>query len=187
MKNLNSASKKSIEKANLSKISALGTSKASFEIPEDVVEQACGEFIAKVIENINSKNMVVSGSITDITVEKDGDSINILAPKHLIFQSFGVNGVKNKAYNTPYSFGTGTGPSFKEFVENIKEWILAKGITYEGKLENAAYAIAKSIYNEGIEPKNLYQNEIPDLAEQIQSVIGEYSAEMVVNSIKPKP
>lgn len=211
MKNLKGASKRAIYKSNVSKLDSFGIDKAEFFDKEALtaIEQVCGDFINRVIENINKADIVVTGSITNIELETKDNALNITAPSHLVYQSRGVNGAKNNKWDTPHRFGgpKGKGPSFSEFVEAIKEWIVRKNINlrdnekYSGKetpfkntasdqnlLDKAAYAITKSIYNEGIEPKNLYEKEIPKLIEDIQNIVSDFSVQFInqVIDIKPK-
>lgn len=208
--NLKGASKKSIYKSNVDKLDSLGTDKNLLmnDVALSAIEQACGDFILRVLDNINKADIVVTGSITDITLEPTETGINVKAPAHLIYQSRGVNGAKNQKWDTPHKFGDpkGNGPSFQEFIEAIKQWIIRKNINYrdnkkysgketpfktevsdEKLLDRAAYAITKSIYNEGIEPKNLYEKEIPKLIEDVQKMVAEFAVQYFNQVIEINP
>lgn len=199
--NLKNASKKAIYKSNVSKLDSLGVSK-DVKIMDDglnAIEEACGEFIQRVLENINKADLVVTGAITDITLEPRDNGIDILAPSHLVYQSRGVSGTERK-YNTPHSYKDKMPP-----VDVIKSWIDQKGIIYRdnekysGKeapfktltddesKQKAAWAIAKTIYREGIEPKNLYENEIPKLVEDIQKLVSDFALQFINQKIDIHP
>jgi len=198
--NLKGASKKAQYKANVAKLDSIGVDKVDFyDEGLNIIEQACGDFIKRVLENINSADLVVTGSITDITLEPTETGVEIKAPAHLVYQSRGVSGTEQK-YDTPHSYKDKMPP-----VSVIREWIKTKGITYrdnekysgkkapfkeltdDQKQNSAAWAIAKSIYKNGIEPKNLYENEIPQLVEDIQKAISEFALQFVEQKININP
>jgi len=182
-KSLKDASKKSIYKSNVSRLDSLGINKEELlqDVAYSALEKACGEFILRVIENINKRRDFVStGSITDITLEPTENGIKIMAPSHLIYQSRGVSGTEKK-YNTPHSF-TNKMPPADVFIDWVKGKAIRlkdnekysrkkppfKGADPNDDLERMAWAISRSIYKKGIAPKNLYENEIPKLLEDIQ-------------------
>lgn len=72
------------------------------------------------------------------------------------FQDRGVSG-KNKKYNTPYSYTTKMPPP-----QAFDKWVVRKGIAPRGKggkftsREGLKFAIAKSIYKNGIRPSMFF-------------------------------
>ena len=173
-KNLKSASEAALIKSNLNKS---GVDKGSIEVGGiDIIEQLAGEFVVKVLENINAANLIDTGEITNIQTEVKDGSLTITAPDHLIYQSKGVSGTEVK-YNTPFSYTNKMPP-----VEMIKEWLRRKGVPQE-ELDKRAWAVSKSIYKEGITPKNLYEKELDELVIKIEEAIGEYVAQFVGETI----
>lgn len=172
-KNLSSASKAAISKANALKAASIGgteKSKYSFELSD--VEKAIGEFIERVVENINKKDVIDTGNITNITAEDTGKGFQIIAPAYLDFQSKGVNGTEVN-HNSPYSFKDG--PENAPSPKALESWSERRGLN--------AFAVSKSIQKKGITPKNLWEGEVEKLADDV----GEEIANSILGTISPKP
>jgi hypothetical protein len=176
-KSLKSASKAATTKANLAKLGSIGQSKVDFTSGSGLaaVESVIGDFIKKVINNINSANIIDTGEITNITAEVSGDGgVVVKAPAHLDYQSKGVNGTET-SHGSPYSYGDKMPP-----ISVIEAWAKRKGMENP---KQAAFAISKSIQREGITPKHLYENEIPELAKELQVEI----SKIVMDLMKTPP
>jgi len=174
MATLKSASNKVVTQNRIAQLDTFGSDIEGFIQKESlsVIENILGDFILRVKENINAQSdMVVSGKIEDITLQVNGDSVSVMAYPYLLYQDKGVNGAKVKRYNTPYAYKTKMPP-----IDDIKEWIIKKGIQTDN-VEGTAYGIARSIFNNGIKPKNIYSKEIPqmlnELNEQVSNFVGE--------------
>lgn len=182
-KSLKSASRKADLENKLNQLDNLGTSKESFEESSmSVAEYAVGEFIERIHQNIEKEGMNTTGSINDIEIRIEGNTIELYANPHLIYQDMGVNGSKVKLYDTPFSYSDKM-PPYSAF----KEWILTKNIqlkdnakyygkespfkelTEEQQVKSASFAIARKIFNEGFKPRNIYTKEIPKLMEDLES------------------
>lgn len=201
-KDLKTASKASIYRNNVKKLSTLGKSKDGFNI-NDVqgsIEKACGDFIERVLENINSiPNFVTTGKITEIFTQATETGVDIMASPHLIYQSRGVSGTETK-YDTPHSFKDKMPPA-----KVFEDWVKRKGInlrdnekyskqkapfkdlTQDDKIKSASWAIAMSIYKNGIEPKNIYEKEIPKLVEDLKKEIMDFMIQNIEQQIAINP
>ena len=76
------------------------------------------------------------------------------------FVDLGVKGKtsSNKAPNSPYKFGSGTGKK-GGLTKGINQWVKQKGFQFRGKksgkflsYDSTAYLITRSIFNKGIKP-----------------------------------
>lgn len=193
------ASKKSQMESKIALLDSIGTSKDSFsKVIKNPIETAIGDFIVRVQKNINDLGLPVTGAINDITIESDGDTINIVGNPHLIFQSRGVSGTKFKR-DTPHSYSDKRPP-----IEPIIEWIKKsnkvsinedkfggtvkfKELTDDEKIKKVAWAISTKIFQEGIAPKNIYEKEIPKLIEDIQKQIVDFSVQYINQQIAIEP
>lgn len=152
----------------------------------DSMEVAIGDFISRIIDNIDravgktGEPLINTGEITNISAEKEGNTWVIRAPRQFFYQSEGVSGTETK-YNTPYAF---SGNSQAVNVDSIKTWIRQRGIKFEGVSEDStAFLIARSVYKNGIKPKNLWKDEVDKLVDDA----GEAVANQIVNSIQRGP
>ncbi len=152
--------------ARISQLDAFGSSKGAFIIENELepIEISIGEFIKRVHLNLQAEDMIVSGKINDIVIQKKGNTIEILANPELKFQDKGVNGSKVSKYNTPYSYKNKKPP-----VAPFIEWVEKRGLTStEGETaESIAYAIRETVYQEGFKPRNVYTKEIPKLIDDV--------------------
>lgn len=195
MGTLKQASQKAKAKFNSTKpnaaalIGSLGVSKLQVDTDSllTAMETAIGEFISRVITNIDSAvgktgaPLINTGDITNISAEQTGDSWQIKAPAHLDFQSKGVSGTERQVPNSPYKF---SGNKKSVNLDAIKLWIKQRGITFEGLSEDqTAYLIGRSIYRQGIDPKMLWENEVEKLKEDI----GEEIAKQIAASVAGNP
>jgi hypothetical protein len=199
--NLKTASKKAVHQSNVAKLDDLGTEKEDVDLGIlNVIEQLSGDFILRVIDNINKiKDFVVTGAITDITLEPTKHGLNIVAPKHLVYQSRGVSGTERK-YDTPHSYTDKMppGPVFEDWI-NRKKLNLRDNEKYSGKktpfkelsqadqINRISWSIARNIYRNGIEPKNLYEKEIPKLIDDIQKEIADFAVQHITQQIAITP
>lgn len=175
---LNGASKKSIYQNNVAKLDGLGKGKDLFTTGEglNLIETICGQFIQRVIDNINQADIIDTGSITDITIVPTDKGVNIEANPHLIYQSRGVSGTEVK-YDTPHSYKDKMPP-----VDVLKDWMKKKGIP-----EEAAFAIAKTIQKKGLKPHDLYEKEIPKLLDDLQKAINDFMIQYINQNININP
>jgi hypothetical protein len=181
--NLNTASKKAINEAKLAQLDDLGSDPSAFLIEESLnaVEGVMGDFIVRVQENIASADLIVTGKIDEIEVERVSDTeVVIKVNDYLLYQDLGVNGSEVKSYNTPFTYRDKMPP-----VSVIQDWVIARGIGDPNESKQTAFAIAKKIQKEGIKPKNIMTKEIPQLEEDLANIIGDLAASVVV-AVIPK-
>lgn len=169
-KSLNAARKA----AKLERLDTLGADKFDFETSLSVVENVVGDFITRVKINLEQEDMIVSGKISDIQVEPNGDEIHVTCNKWLLFQDKGVNGSVRKLYNTPYSFKDKKPP-----IQPFIDWVEKRGITGEG----AAYAIRESVFQNGIPPTNVVSDEIDELEEDLINALGNTVISVIMNTL----
>jgi hypothetical protein len=194
--NSTTARRKALQESQLSQLDSLGSDKSLFETSVSAIEMAAGDFINRVHENLESGNMIVSGKIADIQLVETSKGIDIMANSWLLYQDKGVNGSNVKKYNTPYAYKDKKPPlqPFLDWVntKNIQlrnnekykgEGSPFKDLTEEQQKTNAAYAIREKVFKEGMKPRNVYSKEIPQLIEDIQKTIADFSAANIVERI----
>lgn len=203
MPNKKQATKKSQYEAKVKHLDALGTDIKEFIQQESMskVEEILGRFIERIHTNIdNEKDMVTTGSINDITLQAEGNKINVIGTKHLLFQDRGVNGAVKKKYNTPHAY-TDKMPPVQVFVD----WIKRKNINlvnnhkYKGdgspfehmtedeRINSAAWGMAKKVYKEGFKPRKIYSKEIPKLIKDLKKEITDFTIQAITQVIDVKP
>ncbi len=198
--NLSTASKKAIQQSKLNQLDILGESKENFETGLlSTIENVAGDFIQRVIDNIQQEDMVVSGKIADIRLQSENGEVKVYANPWLIYQDKGVNGSIVKRYNTPFSYKDKMPP-----VEIFKDYIKAKNIqlrnntTYYGnaspyanltddeQIEKAAWGMAMKVFREGIKPRNVYTKELDQLVQDVNENVGEFVKENISQLLAPK-
>lgn len=152
-------------------------------------ENACASFVKRVATNITNKDLVDTGKILDITVQKqDNNTINIVGQKYILILDLGIQGAERNtlAPRSPYKM--------KKMppVETFVDWINRKNIrlrnneAYGGssdemvddtKVEQVAYAMALERYRKGYAPQNIFEKEIPQLVDEASNGV----ANAVVN------
>ena len=182
------AKRKKADYANF--LSGIGQQKVQFDKDTllDTLEFSIGEFINRVINNIDAAvgktgdPLLNTGAITNISAEKDDNGWQIKAPPHLDFQSKGVSGTKKQVPNSPYKF---SGSKKAINLDAVRLWVKQRGIVWEGMTEDqVVFLIAKSIYEQGIEAKNLWEKEVEKLRKDIGDQIAEQIANSFSNTIK---
>ena len=191
-KGIKQASKKSQYDAKVSQLDSLGQSQDLFDTTLNSIEVAVGQFVERVLVNIQNQDMNVTGKVSDIEVKTEDNSVVVYANPWLTYQDMGVNGSQNKLYNTPFSYKDKKPP-----VDVFKSWINTKNIqlrdnskyygkespfkelTEEEQVEKVAWAISSKIYKQGFKPRNVYSKEIPELLEDLGEIIGDAITEQI--------
>jgi hypothetical protein len=183
MRNLSQASKAATLKNKISQLSTLGVEKSQFTVESalTVLETAAGEFIQQILDNIEKADIITTGSITDIRAEVDeqDQTVSITAPIHFFFQSEGVNGTQVQR-GAPFSF---SGRYQTINIDAVRKWIRDKGIKPKDPKtseEAMAYLIARSIYREGIEPKDLYQSDLDRFIDNSANRIADWTIKVII-------
>lgn len=100
----------------------------------------------------------------DLEVSKNSFSLSFSMDEHGKFIDKGVKGVSSseKAPNSPYKFGTGTGKK-GGLTSGVDGWVKRKRIQFADKktgkfmsYKQTAYLIRNSIWNKGIETTNFF-------------------------------
>lgn len=189
-KNLKQASKSALNKARVESLDSLGSNKADFIMEGELtgIEKVLGQFIERVKTNIEAEGLNVTGKISDLSVEQEQDgSFVVLANPWLIFQDKGVNGAKQKLYNTPFSF-----KALRPPLQGFKDWIEARNIqtrntknqTFKAAdKESLAYAIREKVFQEGFKPRNVYSKEIPRLVDDLTRQIADFSVDRIKHKL----
>lgn len=198
--NRQQASQRAIQESRVQQLDNLGTAQSEFEDKLTVIENVLGSFITRVKENIDKEtDMVTTGAISNITLKAEGESVNVMGSPHLIYQDRGVNGSKEKLYDTPHSY-TDKMPPVDVFIEWIKRKHINlknnekysykkppfKELTEEEEIEKAAWGMAKKVFNEGFRPRNLYSKEIPKLVEDLKEQLTGFAVQQIVQAINVK-
>jgi len=176
------ATSRAVQNSNLDQLDNFGSNVDDFKATSElsVIEAVIGDFIKKVKQNMQDKDMIVTGRIEDITIEKEGTDINIIAPNYLEFQDKGVNGVSSNLYDTPYKFKNKKPP-----LQPILDWVIARGLATGKRAEGMAYAIQNTIYQEGLQPRNIYSKELPSLANSLAEHISGFTIANIIDQILP--
>jgi len=198
-KGIKQASKKAQREAMLSQLDALGENKSDFDKANlSIIEEIASSFIEQIKSNIESEGMNVTGNINEIEIQVQDNRVNIYAPNYLIYQDRGVSGTEVK-YDTPHAFTDKAPPSIV-----FSNWIKTKNIqlrnneTYYGKpspfkdlteeeqIEQASWAMAKSVQKKGLKPRNIYSKEIPQLIDDLSNELGYFAIQQIVQNIDVK-
>lgn len=200
--NLKGATKRSQYEAKVKQLDNLGTPVNQFIQQEgfSLIESILGDFVQRVKENIDKEDMPVSGKISDITIQAEGNQVNVYAYPYLLFQDRGCNGAEKKLYNTPHAYTNKMPP-----VQVFKDWIKRKNInlkdnakfrgeespfkelTEEQQINKAAWGMAKKVYKEGFKPRNIYSKELPQLLSELEANIEDFAIQSIINAIDVKP
>lgn len=200
---LNQASKKAIYQSKVDQLDNLGTDKSEITFVQQVptIEHVLGAFVERIHANINQqKDFVTTGAIGDITIQATENQVVVTAPEHLVYQDLGVSGTITK-FDTPFAYTDKRPP-----IEAFKAWIKAKNIRYvnnekysherhglqhlhndEEQIESTAWAISTNIFKHGIKPKNLYTKEIPQLLEDLQAELADFTIQQIVQNMSLHP
>ncbi|WP_428329037.1 hypothetical protein [Mucilaginibacter sp.] len=162
-----------LSQANAAALDSLGVNKNKFTSALSAAEDACAQFIKRIQANIQAiPDFVNTGAIENLTVESSGDEIHIKGSGHILWQNYGVNGVKVQVYDTVYQYKDKRPP-----VEIFLAWIQSKNISmvhnpkYYGNPSpfkevneekdqlKLAWAMATKVYNEGFKPRPIKWDE----------------------------
>jgi hypothetical protein len=199
--NRNQASAATRRAAQLDQLNNIGSNRSDFDTAAvfGVVEVAASDFILRVKENINSTKDLHSntGQIEDITLQTTDKAVNILIKNHLLFQDKGVNGRTVKKYNTEFTYRDKR-PPVNVFIELIKSQNiqLRNEENYAGDpsrfedldgdekaIEKAAWAMSTKIWNEGFRGHSVYSKEIPQLIDDIQQQVSDFTVNFLTAQI----
>ncbi|WP_313235702.1 hypothetical protein [Sphingobacterium multivorum] len=188
-------------KQSLDFLDNLGTDQSEFREVSDGLESVCGNFIKRVIDNINSFDLIDTGAISDLSMTVISPTeIHIEGQSYINFIDQGVNGVNaTPAPLSPYKYRDKM-PDPAIF----KTWILSKNIkvrntrynTGQGEdkvfdvddkdIDSVAYAMAKSRFLNGQEPKPIFQKEIPQLIKDATAVVGQITIDNIFSNLNLK-
>lgn len=201
-KSYKQASRKAAYEARVAQAAALGTAKSEFQFADELsaLQQACGDFINRVQQNLQSAGKMVSGSSSNVQLQPKQDGITIILPPSIVFIDKGVNGSVTKQYDTPFTYRDKMPP-----VSEILDWMKRRNINTrnnekysrrpadfrdtgddEKAMQRAAYAIAVNIKKHGMAPVKVYSNEIPQLVEDVRRNIAELTFQQITEKMEQK-
>jgi hypothetical protein len=201
---LSAANRRATQQANIDALDSLGSNRAGFTSILRPIENSVAEFVERVIKNINGEDMVVSGSIENISISTEGNAVKVYGPLHLIFQDKGVNGSVEKLYDTPFSYKDKV-PPWQVFVDYIKtkniqlrneeKYTRKKNAgspfaALEGDdkdIEKAARGMAYAVFRRGFRPRFIYSKELPKLLADIQKEVPGFLASQIAESFSQLP
>ena len=202
---LNQASKKSQNASKIAMLDSLGSDKTEFitaELMSDA-ENAVGLFLERVKENMDARDLIVTGKISDMRIEvsKDQKEISIWGNPWVLYQDRGVNGSEEQKYNTPHAYSDLRPPSsvFENFIrtKNIQlrhneNYDINGGSPFsdidgdENAIKSAAYGMATKIFKEGFKPQKFFAVEIPELYKDLKKIIPNFVSSMIIQNINAK-
>lgn len=179
----------------------LGTDQSEFRDVAQGLESVCGEFIKRVIDNINQHDLVDTGAISDLSMKIISPTeIHIEGQSYINYIDEGVNGVNaTPAPHSPFRY--------KDKMPNpeiFKNWILSKNIkvrntkyylgegedevikTDDENIDSVAYAMAKSRYLNGKESIPIFKKEIPQLLNDASNMVGQITIDNLLSNLKLK-
>lgn len=200
-----SSARASARADGLSQLDSLGSAKSEFDLAGafSTLENDVANFIERVKANIQGLDMVVTGSIENISIETGSDGINIIGVPHLLYQDQGVQGSESNALapNSPFKY-TDKMPPVSVFIDYIKTKNIQlrneesysktgktsphEDLTSEEAIESAAYAMARKVYREGFKPQPVFSKEIPQLVTDLTKTLGELTSSFITSSITDK-
>lgn len=195
------ANQSASRKASLDFLDNLGTDRGEFRKVSDGLESVAGEFINRVIDNINSFDLIDKGNISDLAIEViDDKSLNILGQTYINFIDEGVKGSKDssRAPNSPYAYSNKM-PNPQIFAD----WIRSKNVKVRNTsyhlgtgndqvipvddddktIKRAAYAMARDRFEKGAEPKPIFKKEIPRLVQDAANVVGNITVQDILSNL----
>ncbi len=194
--------KQQLRKQQIDQVNDLGSNIDEYLLENQLstIEQICGEFIKRVVKNIDAQKLPVTGKISDINIETQDNEVRIMMYPHLIYIDRGVSGTEKK-YNTPHSY-TDKKPPVGVFINWIKDKNIQarnndkydqpespfKSIQDDDRAaKGLAFAIQNKIFKDGISPRNVYSKEIPKLIDDLIEEVGNITVSSVINVTDVKP
>jgi|SRR5690606_20016890 len=177
----------------------LGESQNNFAPVSSGLEKVCGDFINRVVDNINRADVVDSGRMSDLTMTVVSDTqIRINGQRYINYVDEGIQGAINntRAPFSPYKY-TNKMPPPKVF----EEWIKSKNIkvrntkyyTDQGSdikinvsdsdIKSVAYAMAKDRYDNGAYPVPIFKKEIPKLIQDATNTVGQIMIGNIISTL----
>ena len=164
--------------ARLDALNNIGEDGTSFDSNLTGAETACGNFIQRVVNNINEKDLIDTGKIADITVERlDDRTLVINGVSYILYLDKGIRGAENEseAPSSPYKMNT------IPYTTELVEWVKRKIGTENA--EQIAYAIAVDRYKNGYEAQNIFDKEIDQLIEDSANGVADITINNFLNNI----
>lgn len=180
---------------------------SNFSGIEDTLTLLAVEYIEKISDNIDARDVVSSGfmqdNITPTAVENSNGvfSVGILAPDYMSYQDEGVNGwAVNR--NSRFAFRTkGVDPA-GDMVNSLKKWVKRTGIQARNvkvsvtsrerkgrKLQDAntrtAIGMAYAIKKHGLEGSKFFTDATDEMEEIIADRLGESVQLEIVKTLLP--
>lgn len=195
------ASQSKARQQSLDFLDQLGTDKAEFRDPASGLESVAGDFVKRVIENINQNDVVDSGKIQDLNIViVSPTQLQITGQKYINYIDEGVQGAINntRAPLSPYKYSTKMpNPAIFE------SWIRSKNLKvrnnkyYTGQgsdvkidvgdddkqIKQAAYAMALDRYRNGVKPTPIFSKEIPKLVVDATAVVGNITVNDILSNL----
>jgi hypothetical protein len=203
MATLNQASKKAQQASRIAMLDSLGTDKSEFTTAPLLtdMEEVVGDFIQRVKDNMQSKDLIVTGKIEDLRIETTDTGIQIYGNPWVLWQDRGVNGSVEKKYNTPHSYTDKMPPSyvFEDYIRT-KNIQLRHNENYdkdggspfadidgdEKLIRSKAFGFAVKIFKEGFAPQKFFSVEIPQLYTDVKKLVPQFVLSQIVQQMNAK-
>ena len=198
------ANQSTARRQSLDFLDNLGESENNFRDVSTGLETVAGAFINRVIDNVNSFDLIDTGKISDLSIEVISDKeINLIGQTYINFIDLGVQGklTQSRAPSSTYKY-TDKMPPVQTFVD----WIKSKNIKVRntsktlgsGKdnvidvedddkaIKKVAYAMALDRFQHGAEPKPIFKKEIPKLVDDAVKVVGQITIDNIFSNLNLK-
>ncbi|MEJ5092789.1 hypothetical protein GEO21_22355 [Sphingobacterium faecium] len=198
------AKQSSARQQSLDFLDNLGESENNFRDVSSGLESVAGQFINRVIDNINGYDLIDSGKISDLSIEVVSDKeVNILGQTYINYIDDGVQGklTQSRAPLSPYKY-TDKMPPVQTFVQ----WIKSKNIKVRNtskvlgtgndtvidvedddkEIKKVAYAMALDRFQHGAEPKPIFKKEIPKMIDDAVKVVGQITIDNIFSNLNLK-
>lgn len=154
------------------------------------IEKALQKFSKYVVSqskaNLTRKKKNVNGNLHksikgEVSANQNSIGVNFEMEDYGTFQDLGVQGKtpNNKAPNSPYRFGSGSGQS-GGLTKGINDWVRAKRFQFRDNntgrfmsYEQTAFLITRSVYNKGIEASRFFSTPFEKAFENLPNEIVE--------------
>jgi hypothetical protein len=139
------------------------------------LQAACMEFVALAKRDLSIQGGDTGTLINSISYQEDGDMLySVFVPDSVYYAPYIEFGTKSKYKAEPgfdevaQKFIGRKSSGTLKLIDAIRAWVIRKGIeTEEKKINRAAFLIARSIYQNGINPKPFFFKQVAPVRQNL--------------------